>query len=221
MNLLLPINYGKKFGMKYALNRSSIVLFNPFLKVRSSDQRAREQVNGDRGGNEGRCERQAALAPDSPGHRVAQTAARPAADDIPSGSNSDFGVGDVTQSFFFSPQKPTAGGWIWGAGPVVLLPLSRASESDIFGAGEWGGGVTGVALRQTETGWTYGALANHIWDIGGDTDISNTYLQPFIAHTIPTAWTVALNSESTYDWEAEEWSIPINLMLSKVVHFGK
>jgi hypothetical protein len=39
--------------------------------------------------------------------------------------------------------------------------------------------------------------------------------------TTPTAWTVALNTESTYDWRAEEWSVPINLMLSKLVHFGK
>ena len=142
-------------------------------------------------------------------------------DEIPSGSNSDSGLGDVTQSFFFSPKQPTAGGWIWGVGPVAVLPLSRTSDSDIFGAGEWAGGPTGVALRQTETGWTYGALVNHVWDVDGDTDISNTYLQPFVAHTTPTAWTVALNSESTYDWEAEEWSFPLNLMLSKVVHFGR
>ena len=33
-------------------------------------------------------------------------------DEIPSGSNSDSGLGDVTQSFFFSPKQPTAGGWI-------------------------------------------------------------------------------------------------------------
>jgi len=121
-------------------------------------------------------------------------------DDIPSSAGSDFGVGDITQSLFFSPQQLTASGWTWGAGPVVVLPLSDANDSPVFGAGEWGGGVTGVALRQTESGWTYGALANHVWDIGGDADISNTYLQPFVAHTTPTAWTVALNSEATYDW---------------------
>jgi hypothetical protein len=106
-------------------------------------------------------------------------------DDIPSGAGSDFGLGDITQSFFFSPKQLTAGGWTWGAGPVIVLPLSQASDSPIFGAGEWAGGVTGVALRQTESGWTYGALANHIWDFGGDTSISNTYLQPFVAHTTP------------------------------------
>jgi len=142
-------------------------------------------------------------------------------DDIPSGSGADFGLGDVTQSLFFSPKKPTSGGWIWGAGPVAVLPLSRTSDSPVFGKGEWGGGVTGVALRQTDSGWTIGALANHVWNLGGDTAISNTYLQPFIAHTTPTAWTFALNSESTYDWKAGEWSMPFNFMVSKLVHFGK
>jgi hypothetical protein len=28
-----------------------------------------------------------------------------------------FGLGDVTQSLFFSPAKPTAGGLTWGLGP--------------------------------------------------------------------------------------------------------
>ena len=32
------------------------------------------------------------------------------------------GIGDVVQSVFFSPKAPTAAGWIWGVGPVLLLP---------------------------------------------------------------------------------------------------
>jgi hypothetical protein len=52
-------------------------------------------------------------------------------------------VGDITQSFFFSPKQPAAGGWLWGAGPVVL--------------------------------------------------------QPFVAGTAPTVWSVALNTERTCD----------------------
>lgn len=31
---------------------------------------------------------------------------------------SESGFGDTIQSFFFSPKAPTAGGWIWGVGPV-------------------------------------------------------------------------------------------------------
>lgn len=138
-------------------------------------------------------------------------------DGIPSGASSDFGLGDVVQSFFFSPKAPTAGGWIWGAGPVLLIPMSSDRR---YGAGEWGGGITAVALKQ-ENGWTYGALANHIVDFDGDIDINATFLQPFVSYTTPDAWTFAINTESTYDWEASQWSVPINASVSKLVNFGQ
>ena len=45
------------------------------------------------------------------------------------------GLGDITASLFFSPKAPTSRGWIWGAGPVALLPT--ASE-DALGSEQWG-----------------------------------------------------------------------------------
>ena len=39
-------------------------------------------------------------------------------------------------------------------------------------------------------------------------DVNATFLQPFLTYTTPTQWTFALNTESTYDWEAEQWSVP-------------
>ena len=38
------------------------------------------------------------------------------------GAGHQSGIGDVVQSFFFSPKALTVGGWVWGAGPVLLLP---------------------------------------------------------------------------------------------------
>jgi hypothetical protein len=40
----------------------------------------------------------------------------------PNGAADKSGVGDITQSFFFSPRQPTASGWILGAGPAILIP---------------------------------------------------------------------------------------------------
>ena len=37
--------------------------------------------------------------------------------DIAGPSGDQFGLGDTTQSLFFSPKKPTASGIIWGVGP--------------------------------------------------------------------------------------------------------
>lgn len=130
--------------------------------------------------------------------------------------DTEFGIGNVIQSFFFSPKEPTSNGWIWGVGPVIQIPLS---SEDQFGADDWAAGPTAVALKQTGP-WTFGGLTNHLWDVEGDSDINATFLQPFLAYTTPNAVTFTLNSESTYDWEAEQWSIPINAIVSRVVPIG-
>jgi hypothetical protein len=52
-------------------------------------------------------------------------------------------------------------------------------------------------------------------------DINSTFLQPFIAYNTPTALIYALNMEASYDWESEQWSIPVNFMVSKLVRFDK
>ena len=140
-------------------------------------------------------------------------------DDIFPGAGSQSGIGDIVQSVFFSPKAPTAGGWIWGAGPVFLLPIG---SEDLLTADKWGAGPTGVVLRQRGP-WTYGVLANHIWSFAGNTnreEVSKTFLQPFLSYTTPTAWTFSLNTESTYDWKNEQWSVPVNGVVSKVTKIG-
>ncbi len=102
---------------------------------------------------------------------------------------------------------------------MFLLPTAT---EDTLGTGKWGAGPTAVALRQ-EGPWTYGGLANHVWSFAGDddrADISATFLQPFISYTTPTALSYTINTESTYDWKNEQWSVPINFVVSKVVNIG-
>lgn len=140
-------------------------------------------------------------------------------DDVVPGAGSQFGLGATTQSFFFSPKQPTAAGLIWGVGPAFLIPTA----TDDIATDQWGAGVTGVALRQTGP-WTIGALANHIWSITGDDedgDISATFLQPFVSYTTPKATSFTFNTEATYDWEAEQWSVPLNAVVAQVVKLGE
>jgi hypothetical protein len=123
-------------------------------------------------------------------------------------------------SLFLSPQQPTANGWIWGVGPVFFLPTAT---DDQLGSERWGAGPTAVLLRQ-ESGWTYGVLANHIWSFAGDDDredVNATFFQPFISYTFPTATTITLNTEATYDWNASELTLPINLQVSQLLRLGK
>ena len=141
-------------------------------------------------------------------------------DDVSGDSGSQFGLGDITPTLFFSPKQPTAGGWIWAAGPVFLLP---AATDDRLGSGKWGVGPSALALRQTKGGFTYGVLVNHIWSVAGEderADISNTFLQPFLAKVFPGGRTLSFNFESSYDWENGHWNVPLNIGYSKVTKLG-
>lgn len=139
--------------------------------------------------------------------------------DIFPGAGSQTGLGDTVLSLFLSPKAPTAGGIIWGVGPVFLLPTAT---DDLLGTGKWGIGPTGVVLMQ-QGPWTVGGLANHIWSVAGDkdrADINRTFLQPFASFTTPDAWTFTLQTETTYNWETEEWAVPVNVVASKVMTVG-
>jgi hypothetical protein len=138
---------------------------------------------------------------------------------IPAIGMGETGIGDVVQSFFFSPQEPTSSGIIWGVGPVFLLPTAA---DPALGSEKWGIGPTGVALKQ-DGPWTYGALANHIESFAGEAnraDISLTLLQPFLVYTTKTMTSIVLENQSTYDWKSKEWAVPINLMVKQMLMIG-
>jgi hypothetical protein len=140
--------------------------------------------------------------------------------DFPLADMNESGLGDVTASQFFSPKAATAGGWIWGVGPVELLPT--ASET-LLGGEKWGLGPTAVALKQMGP-WTVGFLGNHIVSVAGEedrADINATFLQPFVSYIFQkTKTTVALNTESTYDWDGEAWSVPVNASIAQLFKVG-
>jgi hypothetical protein len=136
------------------------------------------------------------------------------------GKTTQSGLSDIVQSFFFSPAKPGASGWIWGAGPVFLLPTATDNR---LGTEKFGLGPTAVALKQSG-GWTYGALANHLWSVAGNgsrKDLSATFLNPFISFTTKKQTTFTLTTESTYDWNNSQWTVPLATSVSQLVKFGK
>jgi hypothetical protein len=143
--------------------------------------------------------------------------------DIFPGAGGQSGIGDITQSLFFSPKQPTSNGIIWGVGPAFLLPTAT---DDLLGSKKWGLGPTFVMLKQSH-GFTYGFLTNQIWSVASVKNnldrapVSSTFFQPFLSYTTPTAWTYGVNLESTYDWHAHEAAVPLNLSVAKLMRFGK
>jgi hypothetical protein len=69
-----------------------------------------------------------------------------------------------------------------------------------------------------------GLLFNHIWSFAGDERrnyVSSTFLQPFVAYATKTNTTFTLNTESTYDWHNDQWTVPINFLVSQLTKIGK
>lgn len=133
------------------------------------------------------------------------------------GEDRQVGVGDLSSSWFFAP-KPEPGGLIWGAGPIILMPTG----SEFATTHKWSAGPTGVALMQTG-GFTYGILASHVWSFAGRDSgraVSQTFLQPFLAYQLPTATTFTLNTETSFDWVGDEWTVPLNAIVSQVIPIG-
>jgi hypothetical protein len=138
-------------------------------------------------------------------------------DETVAGDEESFGFGDITQSFFFTPAKPK-NGLVWGVGPAILYPLGN----DAIGTEKWAIGPTGLLLKQ-EGPHTFGILANHLWSVAGQEnrdDVSATFLQPFYSYAYPDSTTISVNLESSYDWEHDQWTVPLNVGASHIYKFG-
>lgn len=127
------------------------------------------------------------------------------------------GFSDAVLSAFFSPTK-VKNGFTWGAGPAFLLPTG----DDELTLDNFGVGPTVVALKQGG-GFTYGALINQIWGLGGSSkpDVSQMFLQPFLIYNWPTGAGIGANFEMTHSWSADNTTLWLNPFVSAVTALGK
>jgi hypothetical protein len=133
-------------------------------------------------------------------------------------SGSEVGLGDIKQEFFFSPVSGPD--LIWGVGPILLYPTATTGA---FAAKRWAAGPTAALIRE-KSGWTSGFLAYHLWSFAAagreGKPVNRTYVEPFLAYTMPGANSVRIDAEATYDWLAHQWSVPLNLTASHVFQIG-
>jgi len=61
---------------------------------------------------------------------------------------------------------------------------------------------------------THRVFFNHVWPFAREvhrTYVSSTFLQPVIAYATKTETTFTFNTESSYDWHNDQWTVPINI----------
>jgi hypothetical protein len=139
---------------------------------------------------------------------------------LPAGTARQSGFGDIQGQFFFSPVK--ASSLIWGVGPMLSFPTATVDAS---ATGSWAIGPTAVVLKMTGP-WVLGALANNVWtfaDQGGDPEVNQFLLQPFVNYNFGKGWAVSFSPNITANWEApdgEEWTVPLGAGISKTTAFN-
>jgi len=84
----------------------------------------------------------------------------------------------------------------WGLGPEVFVGMFKS----------WG---------------VLGVFPNHVWDVGGRNKISLTTIQPIAVFLPGGGWSVGTAGLLNYDWRAEQWTVPIQLQVSKTIKIGK
>jgi hypothetical protein len=133
------------------------------------------------------------------------------------GSSGRSGVGDINMSWFLGPNYK-ANGWQWGAGAVVNIPTSSDS---LFGYGRWAAGPTLVVVKQ-KGGLSYDLLFNHLWSLGGGSvgKVNATLIDPAVSYTWNNGFSLDAEAQSTYNWEASQWTVMLRVGGGHVVYLG-
>ncbi len=139
--------------------------------------------------------------------------------DITGESTQQFGLADALVSGWIS-NAVVKNGFVWGVGAAFLIPTAT---NDFLGTEKFGIGPTVIVLQQ-KNGWTYGALVNQIWSVAGDgtrADVNQMYVQPFLTYNWKSGAGLTVNSEATFNWEANTTNAYINIMAGGLTKLGK
>ena len=133
------------------------------------------------------------------------------------------GLGDIQESFFFSPTKAGIGGIIWGAGPAISVPTAT---EHIYGTGKTSIGPTLVVLK-SQGHWLFGSLVQNLWSVEagprGRPAVNQMLLQPFVNYNLPHKWYLTSSPIMTANWKLDDgrWLVPVGGGIGKIVRFGK
>lgn len=130
------------------------------------------------------------------------------------------GMGDIGFDLAFAQTYKS--GLLWAAGMVGTLPT--ATDDDLKGK-QWRLGPEAL-LGYIQKWGLLAVFPSHQWDVAGwsegkDYNFSTTQIQTFAMFTPGGGWSVGTQPIMDYDWENEDWTVPLNLFISKTFLFGK
>ena len=138
---------------------------------------------------------------------------QPVFDPVSGDFDSKFGLGDI--AFDLAYGRTTESGLVLAAGLVSTLPTAT---DDALGPDRWLLGPE-LLIGKLSKKYVIGAFPNHQWDIGGsgDAEFSLTTVQLFGTYLPGGGWNVGTQPILSYDHNAHQWTIPLNLSFGKTV----
>lgn len=128
--------------------------------------------------------------------------------------NSESGFGDLGMDLAFG--RTTKTGFLTAAGMVAGIPIG----ADGLTSSTWTLGPELFVGKISKKG-LLGIFTNHQWDVSGPRATSLTTIQPLITYLPGGGWAIGTAGSMTYNWEAEQWTIPLQMQISKTVKIGK
>jgi len=136
------------------------------------------------------------------------------------GNNRSWGLGDTSATGFFTPKKTGDSGIVWGVGPTIIIPTSTDVK---FGPGEWGAGLSAIALAMHGK-WVYGGLLSNVWTFSRADTVNMMTIQPFVNYNLGDGLFIASVPIITANWNAADngdtWTIPLGLGVGKAMKMG-
>jgi len=132
------------------------------------------------------------------------------------GFEGETGFGDIGFDLAWGRNYPA--GVLLVVGAVNSVPTGKEGLSSEM----WGLGPE-VFLGYFQQWGVLGFFPRHMWKVTGpeDRDMSVTSIQPAAAFMLGGGWVAGTAGELSCDWEAEQWTIPLQLNVSKTVVLGK
>ena len=122
------------------------------------------------------------------------------------------GLGDIAFDLAYAPK--TEGGLLLAYGLITSLPTA----TNDLGTKKWTLGPE-LLIGKVTPKYLVGLFPNHQWDVAGsgDVDINLTTIQAFYTYLPGGGWNVGSGPIMTYDWNAEQWTVPLQINAGKTV----
>lgn len=123
------------------------------------------------------------------------------------------GLGDIAFDLAYAP-KLSDNSIMFAYGIITSLPTA----TNDLGAGQWTLGPE-LLIGKLNPKWVAGLFPNHQWDVYGWTEnrVNITSIQAFYTYLPGGGWSVGSGPTITYDWESDQWTVPLQINTGKTV----